>query len=223
VGHIGRFYVSRRAAPSHDRTASPAAGSGGAPWLGIRASAAAVLPTQILAPDVRCCSGGALLQQRTTGGAICDAELDPPSGARTHIDDPAALRQAQSPGTSTSAKPSHPAPAPPPSPATRHPASSTTSGNDEGATDSVAPSSSARAADRLVSGGFVVPDLRLGQPLRFLTSAVACGSTENRSPTTPKSTSSKIGASSSLLMAMIVFEVCMPARCWMAPEMPAAT
>ena len=41
-----------------------------------------------------------------------------------------------------------------------------------------------------------------------------------RSPTTPKSTSSKIGASSSLLTATIVFEVCMPARCWIAPEMP---
>ena len=68
------------------------------------------------------------------------------------------------------------------------------------------------------SGGLVP-----GQPLRFLTSAVACGSTVNRSPTTPKSTSSKIGASSSLLTATIVLEVCMPARCWMAPEMPAAT
>ena len=38
----------------------------------------------------------------------------------------------------------------------------------------------------------------------------------------PKSASSKIGASGSLLMATIVFEVCMPARCWMAPEMPTA-
>src|ERR671920_670819 len=42
------------------------------------------------------------------------------------------------------------------------------------------------------------------------------------SPTTPKSTSSKIGASSSLLTATMVFEVCMPARCWIAPEMPLA-
>jgi len=32
-----------------------------------------------------------------------------------------------------------------------------------------------------------------------------------------------VGASRSLLMATIVLEVCMPARCWMAPEMPAAT
>src|SRR5690606_37252051 len=62
-----------------------------------------------------------------------------------------------------------------------------------------------------------------GQPLRVLTSSVACGSTVNRSPTTPKSTSWKIGASSSLLIATIVLDVCMPARCWIAPEMPAAT
>src|SRR5687767_5824137 len=75
------------------------------------------------------------------------------------------------------------------------------------------------------------PEPRLGaffgrsafQPLRLVISSVACGSTVLRSPTTPKSTSSKIGASSSLLTATIVFDVCMPARCWMAPEMPLAT
>ena len=61
------------------------------------------------------------------------------------------------------------------------------------------------------------------QPLRWLICSVAAGSTVCRSPTTPKSTSSKIGASSSLLTATIVLEVCMPARCWMAPEMPSAT
>src|SRR5829696_8396197 len=33
----------------------------------------------------------------------------------------------------------------------------------------------------------------------------------------------KMGASASLLTATIVLEVCMPARCWMAPEMPTAT
>ena len=60
------------------------------------------------------------------------------------------------------------------------------------------------------------------QPLRCLTSSVTAGRTVWRSPTTPKSTSSKIGASSSLLTATMVLEVCMPARCWMAPEMPAA-
>ena len=64
---------------------------------------------------------------------------------------------------------------------------------------------------------------RAGQPLRLVTFSAAAGSTVCRSPTTPKSTSSKIGASSSLLTATIVFEVCMPARCWMAPEMPLAT
>ena len=60
------------------------------------------------------------------------------------------------------------------------------------------------------------------QPLRLVISSVAVGSTVCRSPTTPKSTSSKIGASSSLLTATIVLEVCMPARCWIAPEMPLA-
>ncbi len=61
-----------------------------------------------------------------------------------------------------------------------------------------------------------------GQPLRLPISSVSCGATSNRSPTTPKSASSKIGASGSLLMATIVLDVCMPARCWMAPEMPTA-
>src|SRR6476620_290225 len=61
------------------------------------------------------------------------------------------------------------------------------------------------------------------QPLAVLIASVACGRTAKRSPTTPKSTSSKIGASLSLLTATIVLDVCMPARCWMAPEMPHAT
>ena len=51
------------------------------------------------------------------------------------------------------------------------------------------------------------------QPLRLVISSVACGSTFFRSPTTPKSTSSKIGASASLLTATIVLDVCIPARC----------
>ena len=67
-----------------------------------------------------------------------------------------------------------------------------------------------------------MPRQRDAQPLRWVTSPVRAGRTTRRSPTTPKSTSSKIGASSSLLTATIVLEVCMPARCWMAPEMPAA-
>ena len=59
--------------------------------------------------------------------------------------------------------------------------------------------------------------------LRLRISSAACGTTLNRSPTTPKSASSKIGASASLLTATMVLEVCMPARCWIAPEMPSAT
>ena len=59
--------------------------------------------------------------------------------------------------------------------------------------------------------------------LRLRISSAAWGTTLNRSPTTPKSASSKIGASPSLFTATIVFEVCMPARCWIAPEMPSAT
>ena len=59
--------------------------------------------------------------------------------------------------------------------------------------------------------------------LRAVICSVAAGTTVFRSPMTPKSASSKIGASGSLLMATMVFEVCMPARCWMAPEMPTAT
>src|SRR5262249_16224224 len=61
-----------------------------------------------------------------------------------------------------------------------------------------------------------------GQPLRLVSSSVSCGATVNRSPTTPKSASSKIGASGSLLMATMVLDVCMPARCWIAPEIPTA-
>src|SRR5262249_34586508 len=58
---------------------------------------------------------------------------------------------------------------------------------------------------------------------RFPISSSSWGMTWNRSPTMPKSVISKIGASGSLLMAMMVLEVCMPARCWIAPEIPAAT
>jgi hypothetical protein len=51
---------------------------------------------------------------------------------------------------------------------------------------------------------------------------VSSGTTLNRSPTRPISATWKIGASSSLLMAMMVFESFIPARCWIAPEMPTA-
>ncbi len=61
------------------------------------------------------------------------------------------------------------------------------------------------------------------QPLRFSISSTSWGTTLNRSPTTPKSASSKIGASRSLFTTMIVLDVCIPARCWIAPEIPTAT
>ena len=51
---------------------------------------------------------------------------------------------------------------------------------------------------------------------------VSSGTALNRSATRPKSATWKIGASSSLLIATIVFESFMPARCWIAPEMPSA-
>src|SRR5690606_26653047 len=52
--------------------------------------------------------------------------------------------------------------------------------------------------------------------------SVSSGTILNRSPTRPMSATWKIGASSSLLIAMIVLESFMPARCWIAPEMPTA-
>ena len=51
---------------------------------------------------------------------------------------------------------------------------------------------------------------------------VSSGTALNRSATRPRSATWKIGASSSLLMAMMVLESFMPARCWIAPEMPTA-
>ncbi len=52
--------------------------------------------------------------------------------------------------------------------------------------------------------------------------SISSGTILKRSPTSPMSATWKIGASSSLLMAMIVFKSFMPARCWIAPEMPIA-
>ena len=52
---------------------------------------------------------------------------------------------------------------------------------------------------------------------------VSSGTSVNRSPTRPTSATWKIGASSSLLMATMILESFMPARCWIAPEMPTAT
>src|SRR5206468_6183826 len=58
--------------------------------------------------------------------------------------------------------------------------------------------------------------------LRARTSSVSFGTIACRSPTTPRSAYSKIGAFGSLLMATITFEPCMPTLCWIAPEMPTA-
>src|SRR5207302_6266182 len=51
-------------------------------------------------------------------------------------------------------------------------------------------------------------------PLAFLISSISGGTISNRFPTMPKSAISKIGASASLLMAMIVREPFMPTICW---------
>src|SRR6185436_12291703 len=53
-------------------------------------------------------------------------------------------------------------------------------------------------------------------------SAFNSGKTWKRSATSPKSATWKIGASPSLLMATMTLLSFMPARCWMAPEMPTA-
>ena len=58
---------------------------------------------------------------------------------------------------------------------------------------------------------------------RARSSSVSFGAICVRSPTTPRSAKSKIGAFGSLLTATIVPEPCMPTLCWMAPEMPSAT
>ena len=53
-------------------------------------------------------------------------------------------------------------------------------------------------------------------------SSASAGRALNRSATRPKSAIWKIGASSSLLMAQITRLSFIPARCWIAPEMPTA-
>ena len=60
-------------------------------------------------------------------------------------------------------------------------------------------------------------------PRRSLTSWVSLGTMSCRSPTTPTSAYSKMGAFGSLLMATIVPEACIPTLCWIAPEIPQAT
>ena len=81
-----------------------------------------------------------------------------------------------------------------------------------------------RRPDRLGRGGRRVVGRAHRHPaLRVFTSSVSFGTTECRSPTTPRSQNSKIGAFGSLLIAMITPDPCIPTLCWIAPEMPQAT
>ena len=68
--------------------------------------------------------------------------------------------------------------------------------------------------------------VRLGTVRRYpflaLTAAVSAGTIFSASPTTPRSAIFMIGASASLLIAMMIFEAFMPTVCCMAPEMPTA-
>src|SRR5450830_888389 len=48
------------------------------------------------------------------------------------------------------------------------------------------------------------------------------GTTSNKSPTIESAATEKIGASSSLLIATITLESFIPAKCWIAPEIPTA-
>ncbi len=61
-----------------------------------------------------------------------------------------------------------------------------------------------------------------GYALRARTSSVSLGAIWVRSPITPRSAKSKMGAFGSLLTATIVPELCIPTLCWMAPLMPSA-
>ena len=58
--------------------------------------------------------------------------------------------------------------------------------------------------------------------ISFLTASVNSGKILKTSPTTPKSATLKIGAVSSLLIAMITSDSSIPAKCWIAPEIPQA-
>src|SRR5262249_1827078 len=70
----------------------------------------------------------------------------------------------------------------------------------------------------------------LAQPLRgrrhrqvfAFRASMSLGTTFDASPTTPRSETPKIGASGSLLMAMMLSEPFMPTMCCVAPEMPIA-
>ena len=56
----------------------------------------------------------------------------------------------------------------------------------------------------------------------FFNSSIISGRTFFTSPPMPTSATEKIGASSSLLMAMMYLLPTMPDRCWVAPETPQA-
>ena len=75
---------------------------------------------------------------------------------------------------------------------------------------------------RELDRGDVVPVGRHQPPLRAFTASVSFGTILLRSPTTPRSENSKIGALASLLIATMFSDPCMPTLCWIAPEIPAA-
>src|SRR3954468_23876141 len=60
------------------------------------------------------------------------------------------------------------------------------------------------------------------EPFLALIASVSLGTILCRSPTTPRSENSKIGAFWSLLIARMFSEFCMPTLCWIAPEIPSA-
>ena len=65
--------------------------------------------------------------------------------------------------------------------------------------------------------------LRTRSRQRLCNASMSAGITLWTSPTIPRSATAKIGASGSLLMAMMFFDPFIPTRCWVAPEMPHAT
>ena len=81
----------------------------------------------------------------------------------------------------------------------------------------------APTASMAPNGGAKSIGLATSQPQpRARTSSVSFGTIWCRSPTTPMSQKSKIGAFGSLLIATIVPEPCIPTLCWIAPEIPHA-
>src|SRR5207245_5049005 len=75
----------------------------------------------------------------------------------------------------------------------------------------------------VVGVGFHGQQAALGhRAFRVLISWVSCGTIFCTSPTTPRSAILKMGASGSLLMAMMVLAPFMPTVCCMAPAMPPA-